>query len=363
MKVVFRILLVFSLICFTSTAFSNPIIVYIINEFQTAPDSLQRIELHWWPGFESVTLVGWEIVTSYGTAAIDTPIVLDSNYVVIDSTNTSGIFKLDKNHDSIRIHDRDGWWVEQLSYPEYTPFYPGDAPTPPPGASAARFVMWANDHNMNYQIVDWYIDSTPTFGKANDDYPGCIITGKVFDKDSTPIKEATVTALYRLYLGYDVSPLDSCKSCISDRNGYFEIDSLIPGTYRVIAKMQGFYSDTKEVVTYAMYPSTLDFCLSFVGINELDTSKQLNPKILVSPNPFIQSTRIVIQDLGFREGELVDLKIYDLSGQLVRALRSEQPSIVWDGKDNRGKSVPSGVYFLEVHFSDGCLTKKVVRLQ
>lgn len=139
MKVILRISLTFSLLCCTSLAFSNPIPVYIINEFQTSPDSLQRIELHWSVedfSFYPETLLGWKIVTSYGTATIDTSLVLDSNYVVIDSTNTSGVFKLGEIRDTIEIiavHEHGESIVEYLSYPEY-------APTPPPGASACHLV-------------------------------------------------------------------------------------------------------------------------------------------------------------------------------------------------------------------------------
>ncbi len=44
------------------------------------------------------------------------------------------------------------------------------------------------------------------------------------------------------------------------------------------------------------------------------------------------------------------LKIYNILGQLVRTLVDEEKlpgryEVVWDGKDDRGKEVTSGVYF------------------
>jgi hypothetical protein len=65
------------------------------------------------------------------------------------------------------------------------------------------------------------------------------------------------------------------------------------------------------------------------------------------PNPFNPSTSI-----GFRllKSERADLEVYDVLGRLVRTLTNEVISegyhtVVWDGKDDRGKDAASGVYF------------------
>jgi flagellar hook assembly protein FlgD len=46
----------------------------------------------------------------------------------------------------------------------------------------------------------------------------------------------------------------------------------------------------------------------------------------------------------------VQLRIYDPSGRLVRTLaegdmEAGERNVVWDGRDERGHAVPSGVYF------------------
>ena len=74
------------------------------------------------------------------------------------------------------------------------------------------------------------------------------------------------------------------------------------------------------------------------------------------PNPFNPSTQIRYT-LG-HSGH-VSLEIYNVLGQRVRSLRNEfQPigtySIEWNGKDNAGISVATGVYFYKVSvMSDG----------
>jgi hypothetical protein len=68
------------------------------------------------------------------------------------------------------------------------------------------------------------------------------------------------------------------------------------------------------------------------------------------PNPFNPATTIAL-DLP-RAGD-VSLKIYNLRGALVRTLLDERLAagrheIVWNGTDDRGAAVASGVYFSEV---------------
>jgi len=66
-----------------------------------------------------------------------------------------------------------------------------------------------------------------------------------------------------------------------------------------------------------------------------------------SPNPFNPTTTIGFNVPG---GEDVNLSIYNIQGQLVRTLLNNVPvsggysSVVWDGKDNRGSTVSSGIY-------------------
>ncbi|MBT4292554.1 S8 family serine peptidase [bacterium] len=75
----------------------------------------------------------------------------------------------------------------------------------------------------------------------------------------------------------------------------------------------------------------------------------------VYPNPFNPLTRIDY-NIGNTDIE-VDLKIFDISGRLIRTLVSEvllagQHSSYWDGKDNKGKSSAAGTYFYQIQFGN-----------
>lgn len=66
------------------------------------------------------------------------------------------------------------------------------------------------------------------------------------------------------------------------------------------------------------------------------------------PNPFNSETMIRYQ-VGLGEPAKVELRIYNSLGELVRILVDEQQSsgkysVVWDGRDNSGNMVSSGIY-------------------
>ncbi len=84
------------------------------------------------------------------------------------------------------------------------------------------------------------------------------------------------------------------------------------------------------------------------------------------PNPFNPSTSI---EFTLRDKTRVNLRVYDVAGQLVRTLLDEdRPSgevhrVTWDGRNDAGDTVSSGVYFYRLVASDFTQTKKMVLLK
>jgi len=83
------------------------------------------------------------------------------------------------------------------------------------------------------------------------------------------------------------------------------------------------------------------------------------------PNPFNPSTTIeyYIPDAG-----QVSLQVFDVSGRLVRTLvdrtkESGNHSITWDGLDETGNAVPSGVYFSRLSAGKTRLSRKMILLR
>ncbi len=83
------------------------------------------------------------------------------------------------------------------------------------------------------------------------------------------------------------------------------------------------------------------------------------------PNPFNSSTIITYETV--QPGN-VTLKIYDLLGREVRELvnRFQEPSrykVHWDGKNNQGKDVASGIYFYLLRAGDVKQAKKMLLIK
>lgn len=70
-----------------------------------------------------------------------------------------------------------------------------------------------------------------------------------------------------------------------------------------------------------------------------------------SPNPFTPATTIAY---SLAETGNVKLRIYDLTGRMVRELRNgteaaARHEVTWDGRDAAGRELPSGVYFYQLN--------------
>ena len=88
------------------------------------------------------------------------------------------------------------------------------------------------------------------------------------------------------------------------------------------------------------------------------------------PNPFNPTTTIKfkVQSSRFKVPVHTTLKIYNLLGQEVRTLVDEPKSagdyeVVWDGKDDEGKEVASGIYFCKLTAGSYQKTNKMILLR
>lgn len=111
----------------------------------------------------------------------------------------------------------------------------------------------------------------------------------------------------------------------------------------------------------------------FYGDNELFTSAEENvPQVIKDvlnqnyPNPFNPITTI---SFSLPENSSVELNIYNIRGQKVRSLLDDQRdkgshSIVWNGRNDNGNSVSSGIYFYKLEANNRTIdTKKCVLLK
>lgn len=84
-----------------------------------------------------------------------------------------------------------------------------------------------------------------------------------------------------------------------------------------------------------------------------------------APNPFNPQTRI---DYDLPNATHVKMDIYNVLGQQVRTLVNEfqeagYKSVIWDGRDNSGGTVASGIYFYRMDAGDFSETRKMMMLK
>jgi hypothetical protein len=88
------------------------------------------------------------------------------------------------------------------------------------------------------------------------------------------------------------------------------------------------------------------------------------------PNPFNPTTviRFKVEGRRLKVPVPTTLKIYNILGEVVRTLVNEEKlpgnyTVQWDGKNDRGEQLASGVYFYELKVGDYTSAKKMVLLK
>jgi hypothetical protein len=101
------------------------------------------------------------------------------------------------------------------------------------------------------------------------------------------------------------------------------------------------------------------------SVSNDDALAPVSPALQIAaiyPNPFTKSTRLVVK--GSDEKQISDMKIYNLRGQLVRSLgATKSGEYDWDGKDDNGQTIGSGIYFARIRQQGRTAQRKLLRLK
>jgi hypothetical protein len=94
-----------------------------------------------------------------------------------------------------------------------------------------------------------------------------------------------------------------------------------------------------------------------------DTGSGASSKLSVYPNPFSGTTAI---GYSVESASPVSVRVYDVLGRLIRAFdeaaEAGRRAWSWDGRDDSGRLVPSGIYFVRFHSESRRETAKVVKV-
>jgi hypothetical protein len=161
------------------------------------------------------------------------------------------------------------------------------------------------------------------------------------------ITASAITAFKKIYLYYNGNISDSINFVSADTMYNWQISKKIDiGTNYLFAK--AVQSDNDCAWTSPVFIDAVSDNI----VNNLS-----NSQVATWPTPIKTDATIVFVPV---EGALsVKAIIYDISGTKMRELDGRQPqqSIVWDGKDNFGKIVPSGVYVIKLEQRTATETK------
>ncbi len=108
--------------------------------------------------------------------------------------------------------------------------------------------------------------------------------------------------------------------------------------------------------------------LTDVEEGEVASPSNILPSISLQQNPF--AGRLYINyTLGGVDPEAVRLTVYDATGREVRDLSPQlsaiahRSSVIWDGNDDSGRAVPSGIYFVHFDFGTDGIVEKAILLR
>ena len=186
------------------------------------------------------------------------------------------------------------------------------------------------------------LDPAPFYHTYSDkNTPGCI---DIFVCDETN---------YSSYTAGDEFESPVIGDNITNENISFVTPYL--GKWYIVISNEDMLTTTKSVdLSLRLYENQ-----SGVGDEEIVRRFHLRS---VTPNPFIKSTTIRYE---LPTTLRTNVGIYNVSGRLIKTLVDEiqkpgHHTITWDSKDTRGKTVPSGIYFLQIAAERYKATKKMV---
>lgn len=151
-----------------------------------------------------------------------------------------------------------------------------------------------------------------------------------------------------------------------ENNGYFK---LVTGFSNGVL-LSNLRAGVSNLAPWTVYRGALNRQASFAATGYVDNEDHVQTPVFDRlsqnyPNPFNPHT-IIAFDLG--KAQNISLDIYNTKGQLVRNLATGQMGegnhrVTWNGKDNTGRSLASGIYFYRLKTESYSSTRKMLLLK
>jgi len=181
------------------------------------------------------------------------------------------------------------------------------------------------------------------------------LKGTVMTKEGTPIENVSINIH------------GSSSRVFTDVNGGFYFHSISVDLVNIVAIKEGYIAYGSEGILLAANETITHSFMMELEASDLDVEISTPSQKLYSnfPNPFNPSTTIRFEVQGSR---FVSIEVFNIRGQHVKTLvdgyfEDGIHSVVWDGIDHQGISVPSGIYFYRLETNTGSEVRRMVLMK
>ena len=250
--------------------------------------------------------------------------------------------------------------------------------------SAAGYV---SEYYKDALLEENALEVTPTSSQVDfrlyETREGFLNIGGRITLDGNPLENAIVYAIYKIdpYLNSEeVSSLKASDLCgfiaasaVSESDGEYLLEKLLPGTYYLVVTSPYGTVNGPEVELKFKTICGVDLNIGRSDVKDENSTLPKNVSLSQNyPNPFNPSTTIPFR-VESGQGSVArpvhtSLTIYNLTGQKVRVLLDEEMTpgdyqAIWDGKDDSGQKVSSGIYFYRFKAGDNSESRKMIMLK
>lgn len=168
-----------------------------------------------------------------------------------------------------------------------------------------------------------------------EDETGINVSGNAVGHDLVAYLDGDVSKPYIMNDYYETAPNTYKRGYV-----YFPVDGIPDGRHRFTVKAWDVNNNSGE--------GYVDFVVAKGQVVAVD-------KLMNYPNPFRDKTNFVFEHNHLDEDMSAEIYIYNTAGSLVRTLEqgfittgSKSMEVSWDGTDNNGAKLPSGVYIYKI---------------
>jgi hypothetical protein len=239
-----------------------------------------------------------------------------------------------------------------------------------------------------YVVVSWAPQYLAEFFENAETFQGAKIigveNGAVVDHIAFSLKPAARRGLYHVAgrvrykndnrgaANFVVQAIETgvvVGTAVTDNNGNFVLEEMAAGEYQLSATGATGVSEGSAAVTVGAGRNSGNVDLIVPGTTAVQEQAVEVPATYDLaqnfPNPFNPETGITYQ-VPVRTN--VSLRVYNALGQEVRTLVNRVQdagvySAVWDGKDNNGRQLTSGIYLVRLEAGDFVMTRKMAMVK